>query len=182
MPVPRRTSHTLPPPVSTPFPPHSQKAHLIRPPPPPTHTPTVDPTPANHWQTMFPRPLCTPANAMTAQPAATPGPQPTPAPASEEVPSRPYPEPYPQLTHLNGDPTKHGSWSLRWRTFLEIARTFTLNDLLFDHGFPTTFVLKNKAGESLTHAWTVYHFNHKGEPLCGILCKPFCFSCPTNAF
>ena len=67
---------------------------------------------------------------------------------------RPVPEPY---FRPGGDARQRGSWPSRWRKFLEYAKLFTLSDLLFKHGFPTSFDLKCQAGEALSTAWQLYH-------------------------
>ena len=67
---------------------------------------------------------------------------------------RPVPEEY---FRPGGDARQHGSWPSRWRKFLEYAKLFALSDLLFKHGFPTSFDLKSQAGEALSTVWQLYH-------------------------
>ena len=48
---------------------------------------------------------------------------------------------------------------------LGVARTIALSDLVFSHGFPTSYNLKNQAGEALTLAWKIYHRKNKDHAL-----------------
>jgi len=111
-------------------------------------------------------PTRTPASSTATNPATTPGP-------TDVLPQTfaPPPQPINIPFFLTGDSTKHGSWPPRWRKFLGLARTFALCDLLFVHGFPTAFVLRNRAGEALTHAWEVFALENPHEPLEKGVCK-----------
>ena len=172
--------------VSTPGPAHLPPVVY----PTPTHTPSTVPAvyPVAAAGLTHPQLMPTPSVAMVVRPAVSPGPARlalTPAPFVAPVPP---PEP-PQMLPVQpppyhrptGDPTKHGSWPPKWRTFLELARTFSLSDLLFVHGFPSTFVLRNQAGESLTYAWAVYHRKNPLDPLNRSVCEsPFPHNCLTD--
>ena len=116
------------------------------------------------------------------RPLSTPGPtNPQQAANSPPVYGPPLPFRIPDILlnppfRLSGDPTKHGSWPPRWQKFLEIARSFALNDLLFSHGFPTPFVLRNQAGESLTNAWDKFEYDPDNQPpICRSVCKFYSF-------
>ena len=132
--------------------PASRMIPLQDPAPPPT--PAPGPTP--HQE------ITHPTVVPLATPVLHPQPSQTPAPTQRPITS---------LFHPTGDPTKHGSWSGPWRRFLELARLFVLNELLFVHGFPTPFVLRNQAGEALTHAWKVFERTNPHEPLNKFVCK-----------
>jgi hypothetical protein len=168
--------------------PRSPTVGSIHPKPSSTRRLVSTPGPAR----LYPTPTSTPPIITTAPQAATPGLaslQLPPSPSVITTPMTPIPSvapaPPPELSRtlpslsyressgcLNGDPTKHGSWSPRWQKFLVHARTFALSDLIFSHGFPTAYVLRNRAGEALTHAWT--NFSRK-NPL-GFLDKDVCES------
>ena len=168
--------------------PRSPAVGLIRPKPSSSRRLVSTPGPAH----LYPTPTSTPPIITMAPQAATPGPassQPPPPPSVITTPMTPIPSVAPappsELSRTlpsrsyressgrpTGDPTKHGSWSPDWQKFLLHARTFALSDLIFSHGFPTAYVLRNGAGEALAHAWT--DFDRK-NPL-GFLNKDVCES------
>ena len=130
------------------------------------------PVPRHFQQPAYPTPTQSPFNVMLNNPAASPAPTPpipipsnTPAPPPQPVVAE-RPEPVLER-HFQptGDPTKHGSWPPRWNKLLELARTFALGELLFAHGFPTSYNIKNQAGEALNLAWKVYHLRNKDHVL-----------------
>ena len=72
---------------------------------------------------------------------------------------------------LTGNPTRYRSWPPAWQRLLEIAQSFVLNDLLFVHGFPSTFALRGQAGESLTNTWEAYKVKNGNAPLSKPICE-----------
>lgn len=99
----------------------------------------------------FPHPVDPPP---TLTPAITTGTQHSVLSTEPQLRS-PSPTPARQEFCLVGNPTKHSSWPPEWRSFLDVARAFVLCDLIFGHGFPTPFGLRNAAGEALTLAWYI---------------------------
>lgn len=141
--------------------------------PPPTPLTQVSPSsqPLPHSPAIVhgPVPLQSTTDSM---PTSTPLPAPVPDPQSPQLPA-PLSSPIPLAFHLTGDPKKHGSWPPSWRKLLELARVYALNDLLFVHGFPTPFMLRNQAGEALTNAWDLYGSTYPLEPLDRYTCTFF---------
>ena len=123
--------------------------------PTPTLTPTVPNSPAPAYSQQAP-----------IHPDALP-----PHPA----PPRTQRQPHVQYPRLTGDPAKSGSWPPNWQKFLNLARAFALNDILFVHGFPKAFSLRSQAGEALTHAWQAHSVWHPNEPLSKAGCKSVVF-------
>jgi len=172
-------SHGLPPGVFLPQ--ESPRRPLLTPSmtsphPAPTDLRKVHPIPAraitvNDPTTVFnparpqatPVPLATPAPPHVPSVAMTPSPIPVEASPTCLLVNQPF--------YLSGKVLNHRLWPDQWRRFLEIARAFALNDLLFDHGFPSSFMLKNQAGEALSDAWQVYNREHPDQQLDRHVCE-----------
>ena len=162
-------------PLQTPAPPSTplRMVQVLAPPPAPLTQVSPSSQPPSHSPAIVHGPTPTPLQSIAdSMPTSTPLLTPAPDPQAPQMPV-PLSLPIPAIVHLAGDPTKHGSWPLSWKKLLELARVFALNDLLFAHGFPTSFMLRNQAGEALTNAWDLYGSTYPLEPLDRYTCTFF---------